>query len=298
MRENKRALLIAGNGPSLAHTDLGYLPDEFDVYRCNQFYFEEKYYTGKRIKAVFFNPGVFFEQYYTLGQLLRRGEYEVDEVFCSQMRWGSENLGSGFDGFNDLYPGVKQVYELLSSYPKVAAYLKYNDLYLEQRITSGVLMLLVGAINGYRDIYMSGIDFYEGKAYAFRHKKKGLLKVSPDFYDKAKNPCHSRQTDLEAIELIQKEFGLKIYCVSKESKLSEIFPLADKKREANKAESKPRGAIKDILIPNVKNPLKPIVYVQEQTRQNIYKLLVIDFLRGIRRVSGWIFRLAKRFLRL
>ena len=270
LREKKRALLITGNGPSLAHTDLGYLPDEFDVYRCNQFYFEEKYYTGKKIKAVFFNPGVFFEQYYTLGQLLRRGEYEVDEVFCSQMRWGSENLGSGFDGFSDLYPGVKQVYELLSSYPKVAAYLKYNDLYLEQRITSGVLMLLVGAINGYRDIYMSGIDFY----------------------DKAKNPCHSRQTDLEAIELIQKEFGLKIYCVSKESKLGEVFPLADKKREVNKAESKPRGAIKDILIPNVKNPLE----IKVLGRQNIYKILIKDFLTGSRGVFRRCFQFTKRLL--
>ncbi len=285
-------LLIAGNGPSLIYTDLGSLPDDFDVYRCNQFYFEEKYYTGKKIKAVFFNPGVFFEQYYTLGQLLRRGEYEVDEVYCSQMRWGSENLGKGFDNFSDLYPGVRQTYELLSSYPKIAAYLKYNDLYLEERITSGVLMLLVGAINGYREIYMSGIDFYEGKAYAFKHKKKGILKVSPDFYDKAKSSFHTRQTDIEAMKLIQKEFGLKIYCVSKESKLSEVFPLADKKREMGDVEAKPKNAIKDVLIPKVKNPLE----IKVLRRQNIYKILIKDFLTGSRGVFRRCFRFTRRLL--
>ncbi|EAI2324729.1 alpha-2,3-sialyltransferase, partial [Campylobacter coli] len=49
----EKNVLIAGNGPSLKEIDYRRLPDKYDVFRCNQFYFEEKYYLGKNIKSVF-----------------------------------------------------------------------------------------------------------------------------------------------------------------------------------------------------------------------------------------------------
>lgn len=53
-------VIIAGNGPSLKEIDYSRLPNDFDVFRCNQFYFEDKYYLGKKCKAVFYNPIFFF----------------------------------------------------------------------------------------------------------------------------------------------------------------------------------------------------------------------------------------------
>ena len=61
-----RPAIIAGNGPSLARIDYTRLPQEFDVYRCNRFYFEEKYYLGKRVQGVLFHPDLFFAQYLSL----------------------------------------------------------------------------------------------------------------------------------------------------------------------------------------------------------------------------------------
>ncbi|EAH6454264.1 alpha-2,3-sialyltransferase, partial [Campylobacter jejuni] len=48
-----KKVIIAGNGPSLKEIDYSRLPNDFDVFRCNQFYFEDKYYLGKKCKAVF-----------------------------------------------------------------------------------------------------------------------------------------------------------------------------------------------------------------------------------------------------
>lgn len=51
--------LVCGNGPSLKNIDYKRLPKQFDVFRCNQFYFEDRYFVGKDVKYVFFNPFVF-----------------------------------------------------------------------------------------------------------------------------------------------------------------------------------------------------------------------------------------------
>ncbi len=78
-----KKVIIAGNGPSLKEIDYSRLPNDFDVFRCNQFYFEDKYYLGKKCKAVFYTPNFFFEQYYTLKHLIQNQEYETELIMCS-----------------------------------------------------------------------------------------------------------------------------------------------------------------------------------------------------------------------
>ncbi|WP_353616917.1 alpha-2,3-sialyltransferase [Candidatus Ornithobacterium hominis] len=41
---------MAMNRPSLTEINYNLLSEDYDVFRCNQFYFEEKYYSGKDIK--------------------------------------------------------------------------------------------------------------------------------------------------------------------------------------------------------------------------------------------------------
>lgn len=50
---NIKKAIIAGNAPSLKNIDYTLLPQDYDVFRCNQFYLEDKYYLGKKLKAVF-----------------------------------------------------------------------------------------------------------------------------------------------------------------------------------------------------------------------------------------------------
>ncbi|MCW1550097.1 alpha-2,3-sialyltransferase, partial [Campylobacter jejuni] len=41
------------------------------------------------------------------------------------------------------------------------AYFKFHEIYFNQRITSGVYMCTVAIALGYKEIYLSGIDFYD-----------------------------------------------------------------------------------------------------------------------------------------
>lgn len=40
---NIKKAIIAGNAPSLKNIDYTLLPQDYDVFRCNQFYLEDKY---------------------------------------------------------------------------------------------------------------------------------------------------------------------------------------------------------------------------------------------------------------
>lgn len=51
-------VIIAGNGPSLQSINYQRLPKKYDIFRYNQFYFEDKYYLGK-IKKSFFKTTSF-----------------------------------------------------------------------------------------------------------------------------------------------------------------------------------------------------------------------------------------------
>lgn len=250
---NKRAVVIAGNGPSLAQIDYSLLPRDFDVFRCNQFYFEDKYFLGKKIQAVFFNPMVFFEQYYTLKQLEERGEYCYEEVYSSMMHWAGERDYEELD-FKRLYPEVKIAHDEALKCPRLASHFKYQDMYFKKRITSGMLMLFVAAIKGYREIYLAGIDFYETGNYAFEHKSTNANSLI-GYEEGVVTEQHSKEVDLEALDLIRDFFDLHIYALCPQSPIASYLSIPFPSPANFFPPKKKEGYICDILIPQVRNPL-------------------------------------------
>ena len=253
-----KAVVVAGNGPSLAEIDYRRLPQDFDVYRCNQFYFEDMYFLGKKIKAVFFNPSVFFEQYYTIKQLIERGEYSCDSIYCTKMFYRGENMSTN-PMFGFLYPDVVLTYDVIKEYPHIAGMLKYHDTYLRQRPTSGMIMTLIAAMNGYQEIYLTGIDFYENAPYAFNNNKANLRYLIPAFTRANKSNRHTKYIDSKILELIQNEFDISIYALSPSSPLTEFIsppPLSLLPTDTPlfHIEKKPKDCITDILLPDVPKP--------------------------------------------
>ena len=270
MNTSKKPVIIAGNGPSLARIDYTRLPQDFDVYRCNQFYFEDKYYLGKRVTSAFFNPAVFYEQYYTLKNLEERGEYSYEHLYSSKMLWGTEDLRIN-PFFNMVFPDAIELYSIMREYPKVHAFLKYNDLFHRQRATSGVLMLLAAAINGYREMHLIGIDFYEGGDYAFDIKKKNLLRLVPEFKERAKSEQHTKNFDLQAIKVIAEHFDLKLYDLSLDSNHPLGLPKSPVVNSSFTLEDKPRGYIKDVMVPKTDNPLACRGVSERDLMKDIYQ---------------------------
>ena len=281
-----KSIVIAGNGPSLRGIDYARLPKDFDVYRCNQFYFEDQYFLGRKIKGVFFNFWTFFEQYYTLKAFLKK-EYEIEQIYCSRMFWATEKDFSNNEVFNRIYPDVINVYDIVSSHQEIHTNLKFADLFLESRITSGVLMAVVAAIQGYTSLYITGIDFYENGAYAFEHKKKNALDLVYQYHqDSPKDLFHKKEIDLKILLDLQKMFDIEIYSLSPKSPLSEHFPLAPCVNHSFKIISKPLDYTNDIMIPPVKDPLKEEVPEEnkEPNEESEIEEIELGFIARIKRI--------------
>lgn len=282
-------LIVGGNGPSLRDSNLNLIQSPYHVYRCNQFYFEDKYFLGKNIETVTFNPEVFFEQYYTLGKIRLKKEYHINKVYSSRMFWGSQRLYPPIGHFQKLYPEVTEIHEEFLKTKKsreILSYIKYEDLYHSRRVTSGVLLLFLGAVNGYKRIFLTGIDFYESQEYAFDHKKTQILQLMPNFQGNLRSNIHSKQVDLQFIEIIKDTFDLEIYSLSPTSPMNKIFPMPNHKNfiQIYEPEIKPEGFIGDILIPEIENPFNTFwssnpKIIQTISSMNIYKRLVYDFLK-------------------
>ncbi|HDR1133985.1 TPA: CMP-Neu5Ac--lipooligosaccharide alpha 2-3 sialyltransferase, partial [Pasteurella multocida] len=225
--EIPKSVIVAGNGKSLAQIDYSLLPEKYDVFRCNQFYFEDSYYLGKRIKSVFFNVSVIVEQYYTLHHLIKNKEYTCDNIVLSSFST-LPNESENTKNVKNIFPDVINGYEhYISKLKDFDQYLFFKEMFEDKRVTSGVYMVAVAVAQGYKDIYLTGIDFYlESKTtYVFDHKKKNLLKLLPSFGSNISHSnLHNKNTELEALFFLKDNYNVNIYCISPDSPLFEYFP--------------------------------------------------------------------------
>lgn len=247
-----KPIIIAGNGPSLAQIDYSRLPQDFDVFRCNQFYFEDKYFLGKNIKGVFFNYFIFKEQFFTLHYLKEKNEYEVEDVYC--MNEDIENFLIDDQNFNFIFPSVKNCHDFLKHLPTFNKLDKFYRFYFHKSPTAGIIMLYTAIAQGYREIYLVGIDFYRGGGidYAFKIENKGnLVQKIPNFKETSfKSFYHYEDLDIQFIQLALSIPEIKIYAISPDSALCEFLPLAQiQNKNQFKIEDKPNGYICDLMQP-------------------------------------------------
>lgn len=257
MENTKKPIIIAGNGPSLAQIDYSRLPQDFDAFRCNQFYFEDKYFLGKKIKGVFYNPFVLKEQFFTLHHLKERGEYEVEDVYCNITMglWDRQSWDGKPKHLQEWlrydFPSVKNTYPFLEQMSEFNALHKFYALYYEKRFTTGILMMIVALAQGYREIYLTGIDFYEngGLSYAFDMENKTQLveKVSTFAQKDFKDEVHEKNVDIETIKLALQIPHLKLYSLNPNSSMSELLPLAPICNSNFELQDKPKDYICDFV---------------------------------------------------
>lgn len=263
--KNNKSILISGNGPSLRKIDYFRLPKEYDVYRCNQFYFEDKYFTGRNIECAFINiHSIFKSQYNTYCTLKDRDEYKINNIVLNfhPESWAFEcRKIIPHDVKNSLLStGKLEEFMLRMSYISVRYY---------KRITSTINMLFYAISKGYRDIYIAGVDFYDNFLYGFDNDKKNLISLSAGFSKKIPDALHSKHFDLEGIKLACDLLGCKffdndfisvfankankigdgnIYCLSSNIELAKYIPLAPIQNNTKTIlESKNNFYINDII---------------------------------------------------
>ncbi|MCZ0771909.1 alpha-2,3-sialyltransferase [Campylobacter hepaticus] len=242
-------IIIAGNGPSLKTINYQRLPKEYDVFRCNQFYFEDKYHLGKNIKAVFFNPGVFLEQYHTTKQLQFNNEYTIDKIICSTFKLPFIENDNFINKFYDFFPDAKLGYEIIENLKEFYAYIKYNEIYFNKRITSGIYMCAIAIALGYKNIYLCGIDFYEGEnIYAFKAMSENIKKLFPYMINFKPSNCHSKEYDIQVLKLLKSLYSVNIYTLCDHSTLANYFPLSAYANNDFILENRYDNCINDILL--------------------------------------------------
>ena len=279
MQNNKYAI-VAGNAPSLTEIDYTRLPLEYDVFRCNQFYFEDKYYLGKNIKATTFATQAFSEQIYTMLELNKNNEYNVESVFMSKHYvLPNHPRHIEIENFMNIFNHncfIQKMYDGKYSH-NIEAFLEYvklQKIYYYKNPTSAIFLCAIAVSMGYKEIYLAGIDFYEGKVYAFDTLPENLLKITTRFdkinADKPnsnKKLCyHSKQVDLEALAFLSKHYDIKFYSICPNSPLTQYFPLAPITNNTFIPEEKPQNYTKDILIPQGKG----VKYMQDALRFNLH----------------------------
>lgn len=292
-----KPIIIAGNGPSLKSIDYSRIPKDFDLFRCNQFYFEEEYFLGKKIKGVFFNPQVLKEQFFTLQHLRDRQEYEVEDVYCNVFGGINEEGEKYIDYY---FPSIKKASRYISLIPTLHNLLKFYQCYYEKNFTSGIIMTIVAIAQGYKEIYLTGIDFYEGGGtdYAFDIQNKANLKsILPQFSEKNfKDSMHSKEVDIHALQTIKQLEDITLYSLTPETTLSRLIPLAPK-TNSNPINPipKPKGFICDTIpLPQLQikkeKSLKTTIKNLGITADNIYVKIFLDLRKIITALMKLIFK--------
>lgn len=306
-------VLICGNGPSLKEIDYLRLPVDYDVFRCNQFYFEDSYFAGKKVKAAFFTPSILFYQYLTCRELKKRDEYHIEYIIASSF---NNELFDKKDEFilQQLIDVIDGYHEFLVKTPELDSMLRVAWLYDNQRITSGVYMIISAVMAGYQNIYVAGLDFYRGKGYAFEAAKPNMLTISPIFASPnyGVSDFHSEHFDLAIIDFLIQQYDVNIYSVCPSSFLSEQIGLAEQQTLSSilNTENKSVQALKDIVLPT---PLAETKYQRLQEMkmygrhilsgshksiyQNIYYHLVCDLFYLPKVLKNYLSKKIKKLLK-
>ncbi|EFS3143535.1 alpha-2,3-sialyltransferase [Campylobacter coli] len=268
-------VIIAGNGPSLQSINYQRLPKKYDIFRCNQFYFEDKYYLGKNIKAAFFNPYPFLQQYHTAKQLVFNNEYKMENIFCSTFNLPFIEKDNFINKFYDFFPDAELGHKIIENLKEFYAYIKYNEIYLNKRITSGIYMCAIAVALGYKNIYLCGIDFYEGETiYPFEAMSENIKKTFPWMKDFNPSNCHSKEYDIEILKLLESIYKVNIYALCDNSALINYFPLSANTDNDFILENKSGSCIRDILLTD---DTLGINFYKSQIQVNNTETLLLNF---------------------
>lgn len=230
-QRNSDNVIISGNGPSLKHINYFNMPNDYDIFRCNQFYLEDKYYLGKRVDLFFFTMLAKDFQYKTYKELTRNNDYDIKGLVV-----GDTSSRCEFMGTNSLYEWIKNdpSYNfILSNGSK------------EIWPTMGSYMLICAKVLGYKNIYICGMDFYDSGFLDYGVDcigKKNLSSFMPLFSgetDIVGFRCHNRNYDKAILKYIKDNINVIMLSGSKETENVLNNFLVNEKDE---------NCIKDIIL--------------------------------------------------
>jgi alpha-2,3 sialyltransferase len=217
-----KGILVVGNGPSAAAIDFRRLPRNVKFMRMTNFFFEEKYYAGKRVDYYTEYIKRLDNQYFNIRSLAERKEYDIDmqNVYITVM----------FEA-NKHFPSVKMATPLIQQNPAVAEFRCFYEYYYGQYLPTGIAAIALAASLGFKQVYLTGFDFFSNDS---EHCYKtdppvfnlafSELRDTGELYDSATSKenvqqKHPTEMTIQFLELLKKEFSTTQFLSVSESSL-------------------------------------------------------------------------------
>ena len=251
-------ILVCANGPSCAEIDYTRVPSDAKIMRMTTFYFEEKYYAGKRVDFYVDYARRIDDQYFTIRTINEKNEYEID----MENTWWTVLFES-----NPHFPTVKSCTELIQKTPLLAEFRCFYEYYYGQYLPTGMQALALAFCLGFNNIYVAGFDLYSdpNNMYPFssgeRLQDVASKYKSSSIYDTSELQQKRSQTEYEYIQathptlmqvkfvqLLKKLFPeTALRSVSKKTAINDYIEMADKLYESPwyKSYDKPEDRTKD-----------------------------------------------------
>jgi len=219
-----QSVIICGNGPSLGQIDYHRFDVNAEVWRVNDFYLEDKYYVGKRVDAMF-NGGELestFKRYWIIYNLDNENIYNINfsNIFTDrEIQIGPKRLNI-FNANCFIRNHIQEVMRISDEqgFPfSRILWVHFN--FLHQSPFTGVFAILYAVVQGYKKIYLTGIDNkYNGiKDYVYQ----GVSQLAAKEREEVHPECYQRKIIEGLLSM-----GIKLFSLSQESSINEFVPLA------------------------------------------------------------------------
>jgi alpha-2,3 sialyltransferase len=233
------SVVICGNGPSLAQIDYRRFPDDADIWRCNKFFLEEKYYVGRKVDGyVFGGDDSDMPAIYRSLKRLSKDEYDISfqnifAQFYAPTRMEKMCHGFAMSGQNNTCLW-KHVFEVLNENFTTAptlARLLAEQLVVEDIVIdgtpslphAGTCLLALAVLLKYKNIYVVGIDNNHSTTSQYPWSKKGDAIAG----------AHNHEVQYKIITAALNTEGVNLYSLSPKSPLTDIVPLAPVLKETS-----------------------------------------------------------------
>jgi len=241
------SIIIAGNGPSKTRINYKRVPKNAKICRVNNFYFEDKYYLGRVVDYYLVGIALLPQQFYNMRYLIENNEYDIKDMYVNN-HWKNLKKEKKMNAF---FPTVKEINPLINDLTEIIKFFKYYEYYYSKIPTVGSLAIAMAIGLGYKEIYITGIDFYaHDEKYAFDNGINFLnIRNEQDLNYKGLNPQqHSVMMEKEFIKMIMKNYDIKLYSICEDTEMNTLIEMAPELYENEISQEKEKDYLNDWLI--------------------------------------------------
>jgi len=259
-----KKIIICGCGPSITRIDYRRFPKDAAVFRMNNFFFEDKYYAGRKVDYYYTDFGFLRNQFFNLYNLNENKEYDIDTIYSNQNP-------------KRVMPTVEDIDTVIFQNKNFSEYICFYDRYYKYWLSGGIRAVFAAVMLGYDEIYMVGFDFYSNENYPWKNVDHPvLMKYTPrDSDDNIKNVInryHPTEVQIKALELVKNTTKAKLYSICENTPLNnyvEMAPIINDTDDNYIVEEKKESYTKDWLnLPEIQSAVSVSEVQKKENLQN------------------------------